>query len=94
MFAEVLMHDHILRTWRRDPQAPRSSYVWLRSWGTGPGSDLPPTVAEINRRKDWMRRNAPKAFYRLFPEEKPDSESACQSHSMKRYCENGNERKD
>lgn len=44
----------------------------LYSWTTGPGSELPPTVAEINRRKDWMRRNAPGSYYRIFPEKDPD----------------------
>ena len=72
MFAEVMMQDYILRAWRRNPQAPRSSYVCIYGWGTGPSSDLPLTVAEINRRKDWMRRNAPKCYYRIFPEEDPD----------------------
>lgn len=72
MFVEVMMQDYILRTWRSNPQAPRSSYVCLYGWRTGPGSDLPPPVAEINRRKDWMRRNAPKGYYRIFPEEEPD----------------------
>jgi hypothetical protein len=71
VFVEVMMHDYVLRTWCRNPQAPRSSYG-LYSWTTGPGSELPPTVAEINRRKDWMRRNAPRGYYRIFPEEDPD----------------------
>ncbi|MBL8199765.1 MAG: hypothetical protein JNK40_02225 [Chromatiales bacterium] len=72
MFAEVMMQDYVLRTWRRNPAAPRSSYVCLSGWRTGPGSDLPPTVAEIDRRKEWMRRNAPRCYYGIFPEEDPD----------------------
>jgi hypothetical protein len=72
VFVEVMMHDYVLRTWRSNPRAPRSSYVCLHSWTTGPGSELPPTVAEINRRKDWMRRNAPGSYHRIFPEEDPD----------------------
>jgi hypothetical protein len=76
VFVEVIMQDYILRTWRSNPHAPRSSYVCLYSWKTGPGSDLPPTVAEINRCKDWMRTNAPTGYYRIFPEEDPDRGSA------------------
>lgn len=76
MFLEVMMQDYILRTWRRNPQAPRSSYVCLSSWKTDPGSDLPPPAAEIQRRKDWMRRSAPKSYYRIFPEEDPNHSSA------------------
>jgi hypothetical protein len=49
--------------------------VCLYSWRTGSGSGMPPTVAEINHRKDWMRRNAPGSYYRIFPEEDPDSGS-------------------
>lgn len=73
MFAQVLMHSWLLTRWRRNPAAPKSSYDFMASWATGPGSDLPPSVAEIDSRKDWMRRNAPRCYYDIFPDDEVQS---------------------
>lgn len=69
MFAEVMMLDADLRTWKADPMRPRKAYRINRAWNDGtPESELPLSEEEVNRMKAELKRIAPSHYAALFPD--------------------------
>lgn len=69
MFAEVMMLDMVLRTWKADPTRPRRAYRIILAWNDGsPENELPLSEEEVNRMKRELKRIAPSRYAALFPD--------------------------
>jgi hypothetical protein len=71
MMIELQATSILLTKWKQMPDAPPSEYS---PWYHHRDRHHPFSAKEISKIRDEFRRVAPKSYYSVFPEERPDSE--------------------
>lgn len=69
MFVELQGTYFILKKWKQDPTASKRQIGIRSDWmQEGAGNGHPLSEAEVQRLKEFLRRNAPTSYFEVFTE--------------------------
>jgi hypothetical protein len=73
MMIELQATYLVLKRWNQKPVATKQQIgIWQHWTQETEDNDCPLTEFEVERMKDFLRRNAPTSYFEIFAEENPD----------------------